>query len=248
MLPAAFLDRPIAHRALHDVTQGRPENSLPAIEAAIAAGYGIEIDIQASKDGAAFVFHDYDMARLTGQSGAIQSRRQSEVKALRLVGSDDAPPLLSEVLSLVNGRVPLLIELKDQDGAMGANVGPLEESVAKLLESYAGAVAVMSFNPNSVAAFSKSAPKIRKGLVSSAYHADDWPTLPAKTRAALAELPFDPNLFDFISHDRQDLSNPRIETAKTAGLPILCWTVRTPEEEAEARKFADNITFEGYLA
>ena len=123
MLPPSFLAAPIAHRALHDRAAGRPENSVEAIEAAIAAGYGIEIDLQLSADGRAMVFHDYDLARLTGEKGAIQRRSASELGAIRLLGGVTGIPTLPQVLDLVAGRVPLLIELKDQDGALGAAVG-----------------------------------------------------------------------------------------------------------------------------
>ena len=123
-LPRGFVDLPLAHRALHDVAQGRPENSRAAIRAAIEAGYGIEIDVQLSADGAAMVFHDYALDRLTHDSGAVRLRSAADLKAVPLKGGDEGIPDLPEVLQLVAGQVPLLIELKDQDGAMGTNLGP----------------------------------------------------------------------------------------------------------------------------
>ncbi|MEM8978963.1 MAG: glycerophosphodiester phosphodiesterase family protein [Pseudomonadota bacterium] len=248
MLPKAFFKRPIAHRALHDRDKGRPENSLEAIDAAIAAGYGIEIDVQMSADGAAFVFHDYDMSRLTGQSGAIQTRQTAEVNAIALLGGQTPAPTLSNVLARINGQVPLLIEIKDQDGAMGPQVGPLENEVARALKDYQGHVAVMSFNPHSVAAFHAACPDLPRGLVSAGFDPFDWPTLPPARAAELAQLSFDPSELDFISHDHTDLDAPRVDKAKAAGLPIFCWTIKSPEEEQRARRVADNVTFEGYLA
>ena len=109
-LPAAFLDRPIAHRALHDIAQGRPENSVEAIRAAIDAGYGIEIDLQPSSDGEAMVFHDYDLARLTVQDGPVCGHDAAALGALPLRHGQSGIPTLAEVLALVDGRVPLLIE------------------------------------------------------------------------------------------------------------------------------------------
>lgn len=249
MLPAAFLTTPIAHRALHDRAAGRPENSLAAMRAAIAAGYGIECDIQPSADGVPMVFHDYDLKRLTGISGRIRGLTAAELGATTLLGGDEGIPTLAEVLDLVAGRVPLLVEIKDQDGAMGPEVGTLEEAAAKLLATYTGPIAVMSFNPHAVAAFSAAAPGVAIGLTTSAYTAEDWPLLPAKVRAHLAPIPDYERLgCSFVSHEAADLGAPRIAELKAKGAAILCWTIRSPEAEAEARKIAQNITFEGYLA
>ena len=121
-LPEAFLGRPIAHRALHG--PGAPENSGPAIARAIAAGYGIEIDVQLSSDGRAMVFHDYDLQRLTGTKGAVQQRSAAALADLRLLGTEAAIPTLREVLAQVEGAVPLLIEVKDQDGTLGPRDTP----------------------------------------------------------------------------------------------------------------------------
>ena len=105
-LPPGFLEAPFAHRALHG--PGRPENSREAILAAVDAGFGIELDVQASADGAAIVFHDYDLARLTGQSGPVQARSAAELSQMPLLGSPTAPPTLGEALTLVACVVPLL--------------------------------------------------------------------------------------------------------------------------------------------
>lgn len=248
-LHTAFLERPIAHRGLHDVQQGRPENSREAIEAAIELGYGIEIDIQPSKEGVPMVFHDYDMARLTGVQGAIATTQMTKLSARPLVGGASGVPTLAEVLALVRGRVPLLIEIKDQDGQMGPNVGDLEREVAHALSNYAGRAALMSFNPNSVEKFKKLCPHIPRGLVTSAYLAADWPLLPYDVRARLKTIEdFGQVGASFISHDRTDLHNPAVAALKANGVPILTWTIRSQLQEEEARMIVDNITFEGYLA
>jgi glycerophosphoryl diester phosphodiesterase len=248
-LPAIFLDRPIAHRALHDVTAGRPENSRAAIKAAIAGGYGIEIDLQLSADGQAMVFHDYGLQRLTGAEGPVRQRTAADLAAIPLTGGDETIPGFAEVLSLVAGRVPLLIEIKDQDGAMGPDVGPLEQAAAALLKGYAGPAAVMSFNPHSVAAFAAQGTGLPVGLTTSGYDEEDWKLLPAERCQALAQIAdFDRVGACFISHDHRDLTNPRVAELKSQGVPVLCWTIRSPEEEALARKVADNVTFEGYAA
>lgn len=248
-LPAAFLTRPIAHRALHDRAAGRSENSRAAVRAAVAAGYGIEIDLQPSADGVPMVFHDYDLRRLTGVPGRLRGLSAAELAEIPLSGGDEGIPTLAEVLEIVAGRVPLLIEIKDQDGAMGPDVGPLEAATAQVLAGYAGPIAVMSFNPHAVAAFHRYAPGVPVGLTTSAYTAADWPLLPAKTRAHLAGIPdFDRLGASFISHEAADLGSARVAALKAQGAAILCWTIRSPEAEAEARKIAQNITFEGYEA
>jgi len=214
-LDPAFLRIPLAHRALHDAAQGRPENSRSAIAAAIDAGYGIEIDVQLSSDGQAMVFHDYDLARLAKDSGPIQQRSASDLARVVLRGSDEGIPTLNEVLDLVAGRVPLLIEIKDQDGAMGANVGRLEQAVAKAVHGYDGPLALMSFNPHAVQQLAIHAPKVPRGLVTCAYIAEHWPTVPKGTRERLAGIPdYDAVGACFISHDIADLDAPRVADLK----------------------------------
>ena len=248
-LPASFLAAPIAHRAYHDIHDGRPENSRAAIRAAIAAGFGIEIDLQLSKDGQAMVFHDYDLRRLTPEQGAVRQRTAADLQAIPLLHGDEGIPTLTEVLDIVAGKVPLLIEIKDQDGGMGPNVGPLEQATADALKGYTGPVAVMSFNPNSVAEMARLAPDVARGLTTSAYDPDDWKTLKQSTCDALRDIPdLERTGSCFISHEAADLPRHRVAEIKAQGLPILCWTIRSPEQEAEARKIADNVTFEGYAA
>ncbi len=249
-LPAVFRRLPIAHRALHDRARGRPENSRAAVAAAVEAGYGIEIDVQPSADGRAMVFHDEALDRLTPERGPVRARTAAELGRIPL---RDAPgegvPTLSEMLALVAGRVPLLIEVKDQDGALGPGVGALEAAVAADLAGYAGPVAVMSFNPHSVAALGRAAPGLPRGLVTSAYQARHWPRIPRETRLRLRGIPdYDALGASFVSHEAADLGRPRIAALKAQGATILCWTIRSAEAEALARRIADNVTFEGYLA
>ena len=248
-LPAEFLTRPLSHRGYHDVDNGRPETSRAAIVAAINTGYGIEIDVQISADRKAMVFHDDILDRLTGEIGLVNARAASDLGAIPLLGGAEGIPTLPEVLDLVNGQVPLLIEIKDQDGALGENIGDLEASVAQALQDYAGAVAVMSFNPHSVADMAKRAPNVSRGLVTCGFAPEDWPNLPPERGAELATIPdYDRVRACFISHDVNDLANPRVHALKERGAAILCWTVRSIEQEMDARAVVDNITFEGYGA
>ena len=248
-LPPAFLTTPLAHRAYHDRTLGRIENSAAAIHAAIAAGYGIEIDVQLSSDGQAMVFHDEVLDRLTGKAGPISARSAADLGGIRLSGSTDTIPDLPQVLSLIAGRVPLLIEVKDQTLTMSPTDGRLETATAAALADYAGPVAVMSFNPHAVAAMARLAPHIPRGLTTSAYDPADWAPLSAATCDDLRAIPdYDRTGACFISHEAADLHRPRVADLKRGGAKILCWTIRSALAEAEARKTAHNITFETYPA
>ena len=248
-LPAAFLRQPVAHRALHDLAQGRPENSRAAIRAAIAAGYGIEIDLQLSRDGVPMVFHDETLERLTPRDGWLCDLTAAELAEIPLKGGDETIPTLAEILDLVAGRAPLLIELKDQTLRMAETDGRLEQATAALLASYDGPVAVMSFNPHMIARMATLAPGLPRGLTTSAYDPDDWAPLPPETCDRLRPIPdYDRTAASFISHEAADLSRPRVAELAAQGAAILCWTIRSPEAEAAARRIARNITFEGYAA
>lgn len=249
-LPEPFLRLPLAHRGLHDRAAGVIENSRAAFAAAIGRGYGIELDVQRSADGEAMVFHDHEMPRLTDRPGLVHDYDAASLAQIPLLDAADAEtiPTLAQVLDLVAGRAPLLIEVKDQDGALGPGVGPLEARVAALLAGYAGPVALMSFNPHSIDAIGRDLPTCPRGLTSCDYDDPDL-SVPDYRRAELVA-----NLANlamsgaaFVSHDRRDLGSPLVANLKAQRLPVLTWTVRSPEQEAEARKVADNVTFEGYL-
>lgn len=248
-LPRRFVSLPIAHRALHDRAAGRIENSPQAIQAAVTAGYGIEIDLQLSSDGVAMVFHDDDLDRLTGETGPVNARTAAELGRIRLKDTTDTIPTFAEVLKLVDGRVPLLVEIKDQTLVMGPTDGRLEAAAAADLKGYAGEVALMSFNPHSVAHMARLAPHLPRGITTSSYDPDDWAPLPATTCESLRAVPdYDATGSSFISHEGRDLARPRVAELKAHGAAILCWTIRTAADEARARAVADNVTFEGYLA
>ena len=246
-LPAPFLDRPLAHRGLHDRARGIIENSRDAFEAAIAQGFGIECDLQLSSDGEAMVFHDYDLQRLTGLTGPIQGHDAVALGRMTLTGGTSTIETLPAILELVAGQVPLLIELKDQDGGMGPRIGKLEAQTAKALEGYQGDLAVMSFNPHSTARMKALLPQVACGIVTSSYDPDKWP-LPKDTCAHLREIPdYETSGASFISHEVSDLDRPRVAALKAAGANILCWTVRSQAMAEEAMRIAQNITFEGYI-
>ncbi|PUB15525.1 glycerophosphodiester phosphodiesterase family protein [Yoonia sediminilitoris] len=248
-LPTSFFARPITHRGLHDRKAGRVENSVKSFQAAIDAGYGIELDLQLSSDGHAMVFHDDLLDRLTSETGPVCDRTRAELEQVALTDDGSLITALDDVLTLVSGRVPLLIEIKDQDGAMGADVGTLEAATVAALDGYSGDVALMSFNPHAVAAVATLAPHIPRGIVTSSYAPKVWPEVPPERQDELRDIPdFGPVGACFISHEASDLDRPRVAELKAQGAHILCWTIRSPQAEAKARKIADNVTFEGYLA
>ncbi|WP_232829410.1 glycerophosphodiester phosphodiesterase family protein [Tropicimonas sp. IMCC34043] len=247
-LPRAFLASPLAHRGLHDSARQRPENSRAAFAAAIAAGYGIECDLQLSADGQAMVFHDATLERLTDTTGPVQARTAGQLAAIPLRGDTEGIPDFAGVLTLVDGRVPLLVELKDQTGMLGPEGGALERAAADAVRGYPGPLAFMSFNPHSVARIADLAPEVPRGLTTCAFAPADWPGLPDDRRAELAAIAdFDRVGASFVSHQASDLAAAPVVALRRAGVPILCWTIRSAQEQGSARKLADNITFEGYL-
>ena len=248
-LPDAFLAAPLAHRGYHDRTRGVIENTLSAMRAACAAGYGIELDVLLSSDGVPMIFHDDDLDRVTQETGPICRRTAAGLSAIRLTGSPDTIPRFAQVLDVVDGAVPLLIEMKDPTATMCETDGRLESAIAQLLRDYAGPAAVMSFNPHSVAHMARLAPNRPRGLTTSG-DCHDWrPDLTAETCARLLGIPdYDTTQSSFISHSVRHLAAPRVAELKTQGAAILCWTIKSPAAEAKARKIADNITFEGYPA
>jgi glycerophosphoryl diester phosphodiesterase len=132
---------------------------------------------------------------------------------------------------------------------MGPTDGRLEAATAEALKGYAGDVAMMSFNPHSIAHMARLAPHLPRGITTSAYAPDDWAPLPAKVCDHLRGIPdYDATGSSFISHEALDLARPRVAELKAQGAKILCWTIRSPADEALARKHADNVTFEGYLS
>lgn len=244
-----FLTVPLAHRGYHDIARQRPENALSAFQAAIEAGYGIEMDVQLSADGQAMVFHDDTLDRMTGRSGTVGAVSSSVLEKIALQGSEDLIPTLPQVLAFVAGRVPILIEIKDMLDTMQDTSGRLEAAVAHAVHGYVGPVAVMSFNPHCVAHMAALAPNVARGLTTESYDPEKNAPIPPDVCARLREIPdYAATASSFISHQASDLSRARVAELKAEGAAILCWTIRSPKAEAKARKIAQNITFEGYPA
>ena len=228
---AELIARPFAHRGLHG--PGIVENSRAAFEAAIEAGHGIELDVQASGDGEAMVFHDSTLDRLAGVPGAIGALAAKELAGIRLRGTTETIPTLDDALSLIGGRVPLLIEVK----APVRRAAALSGAVLRSLRDYIGPVAVMSFNPEVGRWFECHAPDLLRGLVVTEA---GRPRRGRLTRR-LALWRSSP---DFLAYDIRDLPS-RFATAQRArGLKVLTWTCRSAEDRARAAVHADQIIFE----
>jgi glycerophosphoryl diester phosphodiesterase len=225
-----------AHRGFHDRAAGRIENSASAFAAAIAAGLGIECDVQRSRDGQAMVFHDDDLARLTAARARVADESAAVLAGLALTGSTDTIPTLAALLAQVGGQVPLLIEIKI---ARGGHIAPLCLAVRRALEGYAGPVAVMSFDPRVSGWFRRYAPRVPRGLVmTEANHR----TVAGKARRHLALWRARP---DFLAYDIDDIGGSFAQGQRRRGLPLLTWTVDNPNRAQRALARADAPIAEG---
>lgn len=245
--PGWLVARPIAHRGLHGLSPGVVENCPRAFDAAVAGNYAIECDVQPTADGDAIVFHDSTLDRLTVESGRVDARTTEELKAAAFRATGDRMITLGELFALVDGRVPLVVEIKSEfDGRLA-----LTERVAALAAAYSGPVALMSFDPAPIAWLKDNAPDLVRGIVAeSHYDGPHWRKLPQPMRAELAGLAhFERTDPHFLSWRVADLPSAATERFRgSLGRPVVCWTVRTPAERAIAARHADQVTFEGYLA
>lgn len=222
---------PYAHRGLHG--NGVPENSRAAFRAAIERGHGIELDVQASREGDAIVFHDWDLSRLTEKIGSVSSMSRPDLQKTYLIGINEVIPTLPEILALVRGRVPILVEVK----ARGRNVEPLCASVARSLEGYRGAVGVMSFNPRVGYWFDRNAPRVVRGLVVTEQD-DTWRSPIDRRLATLWAKP------DFLAYDIRNLPSRFAARQRAKGLPVFTWTCRTKADMEQAKLYADQPIYE----
>lgn len=232
--------RPLAHRGLHDA--GLIENTASAFAAAIAAGYGMETDLQVSADGEAMVHHDEALGRLTEGSGKLAEMSADQIQQARFKRSADRILTLGELCELVAGRATLLLELKSRfDGD-----DRLVRRAAEVLAGYKGPVAVMSFDPGMVGMARRIAPGLTRGIVAQR-HYDDWPALPKAYARGMAHLlHVHRTRPHFVAYRVQDLPTLAAAALRLAGLPLLTWTVRTEEDRRRAARWADQIIFEGW--
>jgi glycerophosphoryl diester phosphodiesterase len=248
--PGWLIERPIAHRGLHDEAKGVIENTLAAAEAAIAGGFAIECDVQSSSDGEAFVFHDETLDRLTDASGAISAKSAAEIVKIRIKGSNRPPTTFADFLKVVAGRTPVVCELKsrfDGDWRVG-------DRVVALAASYDGPLALKSFDHDLAGYLRLRRPRTRLGdlcpigvVAEASYDDPIWAFLTAEQKRAWTDFDhFDRTRPDFLSFNIDDLPHKIPFLMKELhGAPIMAWTVRTREEREAALKWVDQIVFEG---
>ncbi len=226
-----------AHRGLHGGPI--PENSMAAFSLAADKGYGIELDVHLSRDGLPVVFHDDNLKRMTGVDKKVSDLDSQELADLRLADSEEGIPLFSDVLKLVAGRVPMLVEIKNTGRA-----GELEEKTYELLSSYDGRFAVQSFSPFSVKWFRLNAPGVLRGQLSSRFD-DMKESLPAYQVFGLKNLLVNalsrPN---FISYEIDSLPKGVVSRLRKKGVSVLGWTVRNEEQKERAGRYCDTMIFE----
>lgn len=249
--PGWLIERPIAHRGLHDSAGPAIENTLRAAEAAVAAGFAIECDVQMSADEQLFVFHDTALDRLTDATGRLIDKSAAQIRSTRIRGSGAPPPTFAEFLALVAGRAPIVCELKSQfDGDW--RIG---DRAATAAAAYEGPLAFKSFDPELVAYLLLRRPRLGPrlsscaiGVVAEASYDDPyWSFLsPEQKRDWTAFEHFDRLGPDFLSWNVDDLPHKVPFLMKELnGAPVMAWTVRTEAQREAAAKWADQIVFEG---
>ncbi len=241
-----LVERPFAHRGLHDPDAGTVENTAEAFQAAIERGYAIECDVVLAGDGEAVVFHDDRLERLTTGSGRTDARSVAELKTIPFRQEGATGFLtLPELAELVDGQVPLLVEMKSY---WNGDVRLAERTVAHLRD-YPGPLAVMSFDPVLLAHVRLLAPEMVRGLTACPFTHAFWRgVLPAPLRISLQMMDhLEITRPEFISFDADALPSWQTAMFRRAGLPVLCWTVRDERTARHVRRYADRITFEGFL-
>ncbi len=244
--PEWLTARPVAHRGLHDAARGIIENMPAAAQAAISGNFGIECDIQLTADGEAMVHHDDVLGRLTEGSGALLEKTAAELKAVKFKDTSERMMSLGDLCALVNGRVPLVIEVKSHfDGDR-----KLVKRMAEVLASYSGPAVGMSFDPDQVLALREARPELPRGIIAQRKYDDDyWKKLTPEQRHSMLHLR---HAFrtrpHFVAYWVNQLPAPAPWIARNLfGLPLLTWTVRTSEQRARAARYADQMIFEGFV-
>ncbi len=238
--------RPIAHRGLHDRARGVVENMPAAAQAAVSGNFSIECDIQLTTDGEAMVHHDDTLGRLTEGSGALLGMTSGQLRAVKFKDTSEYMMALGDLCALVDGRVPLVIEVKSHfDGDRR-----LVTRMSEVLASYSGPVVGMSFDPDQVLALREKMPALPRGIITQrTYDEADWPEATLAQRQSILHLRHafrtQPH---FVAYRVDDLPAPAPWIARNIfRLPLLTWTVRTPEQRAQAVRYADQMIFEGFL-
>ena len=237
--------RPIAHRGLHDPAKGVIENTASAFAAAIAGNYAIECDLQITRDSEAVVFHDEELGRITEGQGLVKDLTAAEIKALTIRGTTDHVQTLAELLAQVDGKVPLVIELKSHwDGDL-----TLVNRALAGLRDYRGLYGLMSFDPNVIAAVREASPQTIRGIVADRAFDPFYETLPLQQQIELRTFGFMRRAApDFISFYFDELPHAPVTAFRASGKPVISWTIRSAEQARTALRQSDQITFEGFIA
>ena len=237
--------KPIAHRGLHDAANGIVENTAGAVQAALAAGYGIEVDLQISADGEAMVHHDAVLGRITEGEGRLDQLTSAQLKRVKFRDSAERMLTLTELCDLIGGRAVLLPELKsrfDGDDRLAARV-------AALLSGYKGPVAPMSFDPVQLQILRQKAPKLPRGVVAARYKPHPyWDQMPPRLRYRMGLLlPSAPARPQFVAYMNDNLPALAPWLARhILCLPLIAWVVRTQAQRQLAARYADQVIFEGF--
>ena len=236
-----FAENKYAHRGLHG--SGVAENSLSAFRLAVERGYGIELDVRLSRDGELVVFHDNTLDRVTEKSGKVDSYDYSDLKEMKLSGTEDTIPLFSEVLKTVDGKVPLLVELKEESGQYAVT-----EKALEILKDYKGEYIIESFNPLALGLVKKKKPEILRGMLSMNYMAEKKHRKPIYfiVQTLVTNVICRP---DFISYDHKQYKNAPLRLCRSLfGVTTFAWTVCSQEDEDLAYKHKfDSVIFENYI-
>lgn len=247
---AWLIAQPIAHRGLHDKANGVIENSIAAARAAVAAGVAIECDVQLTRDGEVVVFHDDTLERLTASEGRVDARTTKELAGLWLRGASETIPLFADFLAAIAGRTPLVVELKS---AFNGDIATARR-VAERVATYAGPIVIESFDPVPIAYLREQGralgvAHVPLGVVGQArYDEAEWPNLTPAQRAELTHfLHYSRTRPDFLSWNVDDLPHAvPLLVREGLKIPVTVWTVRSHEQAALARRWADQIVFEGF--
>lgn len=233
-----LIKTPIAHRGLWN--KQYPENSMGAFTNAAKNGYPIELDVQLTKDNEVIVFHDDNMERMTGVKGCAVFKPYSQVKELKLNHTDYIVPHFKDVLDEINGKVPLLIEIKNT-----RKNTILCDNLIKLLLKYKGEFAVQSFNPYILKYFVDKYPVIKRGILSTFDYGKEISKIKAFIlKRMMFNYSIKPN---FISYDYRYLPNKYIDKCKEQEMAILAWTLKSQKEYDKIKDYVDNIIFEGFI-
>lgn len=229
-----------AHRGFHDNHSEAPENSMAAFRKAVDAGYGIELDVQLTKDRIPVVFHDETLKRVCGIDGNVRDYAYEELQKFSLCGSKERIPLFKEFLEMVDGKVPLVVEIKIHE-----NAAAVCSTVDALLKEYQGPYCIESFDPRALAWYKKNRPEVMRGQLSSCFRENGKESL-TKILVHYMLLNF-LGRPDFIAYDHRHHTNlSRRICCNVFGALSVCWTIKSSEELKNAGKHFKKFIFEGF--